>query len=881
MEHPSDRTSSMDALVEAGGPLAPGEQVGAYRVVREVGRGGMATVWLARDEKHDRQVAVKILRADLAAAIGSARFEREIRVAARLQHPHILALYDSGEIERAGTRLLWYAMPFVEGESLRERLQRERRLTPPVAVAITREVADALALAHNQGIVHRDIKPENIMLARGHALVADFGIARAAAPTADHRPAGTVLTEIGMSIGTPAYMSPEQAAGEAELDGRSDLYSLGCVLFEMLAGEPPFSGTTAAAVFAKHFTATPPPLRAIVPEIPDWLDAAVARLLAKVPEERFRSAEDLIAAIEQRVVGAAPTVIVTPEITPSRSLPLSPAPITDVAVLDFTNLSADPGAAWLASGIAETVQVDLQRIAGITVTTRDRVARATRAAGDVRTAADAVEIGRALNARRVVWGSVQVAGPRVRITTQILAVESGAPLATEKTDGALEEIFVLQDRVVARVLAALELELSSGERARAERPDTVVLGAYASYARGRQLFRGFGPAAFDEAERCFREAIAADPAYALAYSGLGSLHAFRYIVRTRREDLLEAVRLLERALELDPELAEPYEWLTYAYSRLGRLDDAETAGVRATALAPDSSQAFYMLAVARHLRGVVEGRPDAVPAAIAAYARAIRLEPTNQHAHMGLGWLHAVHGGYAVAARLLDAAVEMEGAGGARLHRFAGALTLRGLLHVYAGDVVPGKTLLARAVQLYPEVDHVYAHAFTAMARCGLGEAACREGVDDRAMEEFGAAQAMTGRYREKLGMGYLAVRSRLGFARALHRLRMTREERAHAAAAAELLERREGYVFAWMWGGSEGEALYDFAAYRAVTGDLTTAVDFLRRALRVGWADATRLALDPDFARYRGEPLLEEVRALVERSGMATAAQESVSPSV
>jgi eukaryotic-like serine/threonine-protein kinase len=880
MEHPSDRGSSMDALFEAAGPLAPGEQVGAYRVVREVGRGGMATVWLARDEKHDRQVAVKVLRGDLAAAIGSARFEREIRVAARLQHPHILALYDSGEIERAGTRLLWYAMPFVEGESLRDRLQRERRLSPPVGVAIAREVADALALAHSEGIVHRDIKPENILLARGHALVADFGIARAAAaPTGERRPAGTVLTEIGMSIGTPAYMSPEQAAGEAELDGRSDLYSLGCVLFELLAGAPPFSGTTAAAVFAKHFTAAPPPIRTSVPEVPAWLDAAVARLLAKLPEDRFQSAEDLIAALDQRGSGTpAPTVIVRQETAPAAPAP--PAQVTDVAVLDFTNLSADPGAAWLASGIAETVQVDLQRVRGITVTTRDRVARATRAAGDVRTAADAVEIGRTLNARRVIWGSVQVAGPRVRITTQILAVESGAPLATEKTDGALEDIFALQDQVVSRVLTALELELSSGERARAERPDTEVLGAYASYARGRQLFRGFGPAAFDEAERCFQHAIAADPAYALAYSGLGSLHAFRYIVRTRREDLLAAVRLLERALELDPELAEPYEWLTYAYSRLGRLDDAEAAGVRATALAPDSSQAFYMLAVARHLRAVVEGRPEGVSASVEAYARAIRLEPANQHAHMGLGWLHAVHGRYALAAKLLDGAVEMEGSAGPRLHRFAGALTLRGLLHVYAGEFVPGKALLGRAVQLYPEVDHVYAHAFTAMARCGLGEAAGREGVDDRALEEYGSAREMTERYQEKLGMGYLAVRSRLGLARALHRLRMTREERAHAAAAADLLERREGYVFAWMWGGSEGEALYDLAAYRAVTGDLAAAVDCLRRALRVGWADASRLALDPDFARYRGEPALEEVRALLERSGMTTAAQESASPS-
>ena len=863
---------------DVGGLLIAGDRVGPYAVVRQVGRGGMATVWLAYDAKHDRHVAVKVLRPDLALTIGPARFEREIRLAARLQHPHILALYDSGEIERAGSRLLWYAMPFVEGESLRDRLLREGRLATAHAVAIAREVADALALAHAQGIVHRDIKPENIMLARAHALVADFGIARAVAGGGTERTGGgaqTALTELGMSIGTPAYMSPEQAAGEAELDGRSDLYSLGCVLFEMLAGQPPFTGPSPAAIFAKHFTAAPPALSTLVPEVPGWLAAAVARVLAKLPDERFATADAMAAALAPPVAGApiAPTTVVT---TPAPPAP----PLSDLAVLDFANLSTDPSIAWLASGVAETLQVDLQRVAGLAVATRDRVVRAARAAGDIRTAADAVEVGRALNARRVVWGSVQVAGPRVRITTQLLGVEAGMPAATEKIDGALEEIFALQDQVVSRILQTLELERSSGEHARPERPDTELLSAYASYAHGRQLFRGFGPAAFDEAERCFRDAIGADPSYALAYSGLGSLHAFRYIVRTRREDLLEAVKLLERALELDPELAEPYEWLTYAYTRLGRFDDAEAAGLRATAMAPDSSEAFYMLGVARHLWAAAGGRLNSFSAAADSYARAIRLEPTNQHAHMGLGWIHLVRGRHEAAAKLLDAAVNLETAGSVRIHRFVGALTLRGLLHVYAGEIAPGKAFLARAAESYPSVDHVYAHAFTAMAHCGLGEAALREGVDDHALEEFGTALAMTERYREKLGMGYLAVRSCLGLARGLHRLRMNRDERAHAAAAADLLEHREGYVFAWMWGGSEGEAYYDLAAYRAVCGDLSAAVELLRRALAAGWADVTRLARDPEFARYRGDPEMEEARAELERSAMSTEAHESVSAS-
>ena len=210
-----------------------------YTLDRELGRGGMATVYLAHDLKHDREVALKVLRPDLAATLGPERFQREIRFAARLQHPHILSVYDSGE---SGGQL-WFTMPFVEGESLRDRLRRERQLSLDDALRVARETAEALGYAHEHGIIHRDIKPENIMLTRdGNTLVADFGIARAVGAEGSER-----LTVTGLSVGTPAYMSPEQAAGASELDGRTDIYALGCVLYEMLAGEAPFTGTTPQA----------------------------------------------------------------------------------------------------------------------------------------------------------------------------------------------------------------------------------------------------------------------------------------------------------------------------------------------------------------------------------------------------------------------------------------------------------------------------------------------------------------------------------------------------------------------------------------------------------------------------------------------------------
>src|SRR5688572_17860469 len=259
-----------------------------YTLERELGRGGMAVVYLARDLRHDRPVALKVLRPELAVTLGPERFQREVRLAARLQHPHILTVHDSGEA--AGQ--LWFTMPFVEGESLRQRLARERQLPIDDALRIAREAADALDYAHGHGVIHRDIKPENILLMSGHALVADFGIARAL--SADD----PKLTETGLAVGTPAYMSPEQAAGDKGLDARTDVYSLGAVLYEMLAGEPPFTGATTQAILAKRFTEPPPSVRAVRPNVPDSLDHAIRKALAPVAADRFTTVAQLAQALQ-------------------------------------------------------------------------------------------------------------------------------------------------------------------------------------------------------------------------------------------------------------------------------------------------------------------------------------------------------------------------------------------------------------------------------------------------------------------------------------------------------------------------------------------------------------------------------------------------------
>ncbi len=274
--------------------------VDRYRIERELGAGGMATVYLARDVRHDREVALKVLRPELAAVLGADRFLNEVRITARLDHPHIVTLIDSGESDG----FLWYVLPYIRGESLRNMLDRERQLGLEEALAITRQIASALDFAHQHGVIHRDIKPENILLHEGEAMLADFGIALAVKEAGGNR-----LTETGLSLGTPQYMSPEQATGDRQLDARSDVYSLAAVLYEMLAGEPPVTGPTAQAMIAKLLTERPTRLRVIRDSVPEGVDLAVARALAKTPADRFSSAGDFVAALRHAMVAAPPAGI--------------------------------------------------------------------------------------------------------------------------------------------------------------------------------------------------------------------------------------------------------------------------------------------------------------------------------------------------------------------------------------------------------------------------------------------------------------------------------------------------------------------------------------------------------------------------------------------
>ena len=504
---------------------------GRYAIERELAQGGMATVYLADDLKHGRKVAVKVLRPELAAALGPDRFTREIAIAARLNHPHILALYDSGEA--AGR--LFYVMPYIEGESLRQKLTREKQLTFEDALSITRQVASALDYAHAQQLIHRDIKPENILLHQGEAMVADFGLALAASATTVER-----LTTSGLALGTPHYMSPEQAAGEPNLDARSDVYSLGCVLYELLTGEPPHTGVTVQAVIAKRFAEPAPAVRILRPGVPPSVEEAVLKALARVPADRFASCVEFVKAFDR----------------PAQSRPKAPS----VAVLPFLNLSPDPANDFFADGITEDVIAQLSKIRSMKVISRTSAMRFKNREQSLQ------EIGATLGVATLLEGSVRRAGDRVRIVAQLIDADADRHLWAETYDRQLNDIFAIQTDVALHIAAALEAELLPQERARIDREPTANLEAYQLYLQGRYCYGRYTSGHIEKGIEYFRQAIAADPGYALAYVGL----ALAYAEITAGQGggglephlaYQEAMEAVTAALRLDNELGEAHSVL--------------------------------------------------------------------------------------------------------------------------------------------------------------------------------------------------------------------------------------------------------------------------------------------------------------------------------
>ena len=500
-----------------------------YRIQRELGAGGMATVYLARDVKHDRDVALKVLHPELAAVLGPERFLNEIRITAGLEHPHIVTLLDSG----ASDGFLWYVLPYIRGESLRSRLEREKQLGLEDALGITRQIAGALDFAHHRGVIHRDVKPENILLHEGEAMLADFGIALAVKQAGGDR-----LTETGISLGTPQYMSPEQASGDRQLDARSDVYSLGAVLYEMLIGEPPHSGKTARAVIAKLMTERPTQLRVMRDTVPETIDTAVAKALAKTPADRFPSAGEFARALVAIPLPSAPSrpkprslktlgwiaaglILIAVGLVLAGNLrrhgpPRGIDPRQSLLIGLFDNTRRDPSLEWLRLGGVELLSRALARWQDLDVVPPERLLDLTRRAGLSETApmtrADALRLAREAGVWTASVGSILPERDTLRITLRLYDVRSGRQIAQVSEvaagDSALPTAFgALADQIfdLARVPKALLVETD---------PPTRSSLAAKAYADGIWQSAHGRP---DSAAALFRQAHVVDPHFALAY----------------------------------------------------------------------------------------------------------------------------------------------------------------------------------------------------------------------------------------------------------------------------------------------------------------------------------------------------------------------------
>ncbi len=514
-------------------------------------------MYLARDCRHERQVAVKVLNADPDSDSGELRFIREIRLLARLQHPHILPLHDSGHV---GAQL-YYVMPYVSGETLRARMSRERQLPVDAAIRIAAEVADALAYAHGQGVIHRDIKPENILISGGHAVVADFGIARAIDVGGVQQ-----LTRTGMGgPGTPAYMSPEQLMGDRQLDGRTDTYSLGCVLYEMLTGRAPFAGKEG---FVKRFTEDPPKASGVRKEVPAWLDDVMMRALARDPGERYASAEDLVRALSQRSSEApgASGSTVRSQATSSRqdqvryrSGPYATAgrvretEMPSIGVLPFANMSADADNEYFSDGITEEILNALSRIPTI------KVAARTSSFALKGKSLSIGEIGQLLNVRTVLEGSVRRIGQQVRISVQLVSAADGYHIWSERYDRELKDVFEIQDEIARSIVDRLKVKLTAAQGEALAMRHTENVEAYELYLRGRHCwYRWNIPGMTQKAMLYFEQALARDPEYALAYHGLSDGYSIPglYAMLPPSVVIPKALAAATKAVELAPELAE-------------------------------------------------------------------------------------------------------------------------------------------------------------------------------------------------------------------------------------------------------------------------------------------------------------------------------------
>jgi len=623
-----------------------------YTIERILGEGGMATVHLAQELKHQRKVAIKVLKPEFGASVGAERFLREIGIAARLSHPHIVPLIDSGESDGS----LYYVSPFVEGGSLRDRLEREKRLSIDEAIRIAHEVGAALDYAHRSGFVHRDVKPENILFADDHALLADFGVAHVRA-TQGTRP----LTLGGLALGTPEYMSPEQAAGETEIGTSGDIYGLACVIYEMLAGEPPFRGATPRATMAKQVTEKPRPLRSLRPDAPLGVESVLEKALTKDPTQRFGTIIEFTTALEKgkRETGRPLTMMTR-----------------TIAVLPFVNASPDPDNEYLSDGITDELIDALAKVEGLRVASRTSVFALKGKQQDVR------GIAALLGASEVLEGTVRRSGRNLRITAQLTSADDGRLVWSQRYDRTFDDMFAIQDEIARTIVNTLRATSFADLKPTRNR-HTENVDAYGLYLRGRYAWNKRTQDGVTEGIHYFEQAIATDPSYALAYTGLADSYALHIDYRNvpvhegfkkaklyaRKAVALDdslaeahaslawslfiydwdwqaAEKEFAHAIQLDPQYATAHQWYAFLLASRGRLEESLVEGHTAQENDPASISVRRSLGYCYlYARKFEQGRYH--------LDRAIAMNPTAEESYRIQGLLLTLLGNYAEAERML------------------------------------------------------------------------------------------------------------------------------------------------------------------------------------------------------------------------------------
>jgi serine/threonine-protein kinase len=619
-------------------------------------------VYLAVDTRHGRRVAAKVLRPEFAATVDADRFLREINIVAQLSHPHIVPLIDSGKVEG----LPYLVAPFISGGSLGDRLAVEGKLSVAESIRITEEVGSGLDYVHRSGFVHRDVKPANILFADGHAMIADFGIAQLC-----QAEGAEVLTDRGLAIGTPAYMSPEQASGERTVDARTDIYSLACVLYEMLSGRPPFQADTVRALLAKQVTEQPRSVRALRPEARKSVDQALEKALAKDPARRFATVAEFLGAL-----GA-------PESAGRRAV----ARTKSIAVLPFVNAGPDPDNEYLSDGITDELIDALAKVKGLRVASRTSVFALKGKPQDVRA------IGVLLGASVVLEGTVRRSGDQLRITAQLTSTDDGQVMWSERFNRRLSDVFALEDEIACTIVSTLRASWLADLAKPLARRYTDSVKAYALYLRGRHAWNRRTQEGVLEGVAYFERAIAEDPNYALAYTGLADSYALQVDYRSMPvgegferakmyaskaialdDSLAEAHaslawslfiydwdwagagREFRRSIDLNPEYATAHQWYAFLLASEGRSDEALVEAHTATELDPASVSVRRSLA-----HGYYYARR--FDQAVHHIERAMALDPTATENHRLLGLFLAMQEQFEEAARVLRDALELPGAG--------------------------------------------------------------------------------------------------------------------------------------------------------------------------------------------------------------------------